>query len=261
VDGDCGKLISLSNAAAVAVTLPQANGSTFVSGWSVDFQNKGAGTVTVTPTTSTINGGASQALAQNQGMHCQSDGTNYTCMLGVGAGGGAGTVTQVVCGNGLSGGTITASGTCALALNTAITDQSPSNPTGTTSVTPVMMGIGKDQAGAGAHSCTITPVVSTRVRFSIDGTLTNSASGNATALRANFGTGIAPSNGVAQTGTQIGNLQLYTSSAANSDAPAHIEGVITGLTVGTAYWFDAAVNVGAGTGAIIDVHCVATEQL
>jgi hypothetical protein len=120
VDGDCGKLVSLSNASAVAVTLPQANGSTFVSGWSVDFQNKGAGTVTVTPTTSTINGAASQVLTQNQGMHCQSDGTNYTCMLGVGAGGGAGTVTQVVCGTGLTGGTITASGTCALSVPVSV---------------------------------------------------------------------------------------------------------------------------------------------
>ncbi len=114
LDGDCGKLVSFNNASAVAVTLPQANVSTFVSGWSVAFQNRGAGTVTITPTTSTINGGASLALTQNQGMHCDSDGTNYTCVLGVGAGGGSGTVTQVVCGTGLDGGTITSSGTCSL---------------------------------------------------------------------------------------------------------------------------------------------------
>jgi hypothetical protein len=113
-DSDCGKLISLNNASAVAVSLPQANGSTFISGWSVDFQNRGAGTATITPVTSTINGGGSIALSQNQGMHCDSDGANYTCVLGVGAGGGSGTVTQVVCGSGLTGGTITASGTCAL---------------------------------------------------------------------------------------------------------------------------------------------------
>jgi hypothetical protein len=94
VDGDCGKLVTLNNAAAVAVSIPQANGSTFVSGWSVDFQNKGAGTVTITPVTSTINGGASLTLTQNQGMHCDSDGSNYSCVLGVGPGGGSGTVTN-----------------------------------------------------------------------------------------------------------------------------------------------------------------------
>jgi hypothetical protein len=119
VDGDCGKLVTFNNASPVAVTLPQANGSTFVSGWSVDYQNKGAGAVTITPITSTINGGSSLTLSQNQGMHCDSDGTNYSCVLGVGPGGGSGTVTQVVCGAGLAGGTITASGTCAVSLTTA----------------------------------------------------------------------------------------------------------------------------------------------
>jgi hypothetical protein len=111
LDGDCGKLVSFSNASSVAVTLPQANGSTFISGWTVDFQNKGAGTVTITPTTSTINGGSSLALTQNQGAHCDSDGTNYTCVLGVGAGAGSGTVTNVATSDGLSGGPITATGT------------------------------------------------------------------------------------------------------------------------------------------------------
>ena len=117
VDGDCGKLITLKNAAPVAVSLPQANGSTFVSGWSVDFQNKGAGLVTITPTSSTINDGASISLSQNQGMHCRSDGANYACELGVGAGGGSGTVTSVASGYGISGGPITSSGTLSVGLS------------------------------------------------------------------------------------------------------------------------------------------------
>lgn len=111
LDGDCGKVVRLTNASSVAVTLPQANGSTFVSGWTADFQNTGAGTVTITPTTSTINGGANLVLTTNQGAHCDSDGANYTCVMGVGAGGGSG-VSSVVCGVGLAGGTITGSGTC-----------------------------------------------------------------------------------------------------------------------------------------------------
>jgi hypothetical protein len=113
VDGDCGKLIRLNNASSVAVTLPQANGSTFISGWTADFQNIGAGAVTITPTTSTVNGGANLVLTTNQGAHCDSDGTNYTCVLGVGNAGGSG-VTSIVAGTGLSGGTITSSGTIAL---------------------------------------------------------------------------------------------------------------------------------------------------
>jgi hypothetical protein len=107
VDGDCGKLVRLNNASSVAVTLPQASTLTNSSGWNVDFQNIGAGAVTITPTTSTINGGANLVLTTNQGAHCDSDGTNYTCELGVGNGAGSG-VTSIVC----AGLTITSSGTC-----------------------------------------------------------------------------------------------------------------------------------------------------
>lgn len=122
VDGDCGKLVSFTNASPVAVTLPQANGSTFVSGWTVDFVNKGAGAVTITPTTSTINGNTNLVLNTNQGAHCDSDGSNYTCVLGVGAGGGSGTVTNLAPGAGL------VSSTSAACSQTAITS------TGTVSV-------------------------------------------------------------------------------------------------------------------------------
>lgn len=76
VTGDNAKLVTFSNASAVAVTLPQAT-STFGAGWYVNVVNKGAGTVTITPTTSTINGASSLALATNQGCLIVSDGTNY----------------------------------------------------------------------------------------------------------------------------------------------------------------------------------------
>jgi hypothetical protein len=86
VDGDRAKLITLSNAAAVAVTLPQAGASSqFIAGWFAYFENKGAGIVTITPTTSTIDGAASISLSQNQGCMVVSDGTNYSSMRGTGA--------------------------------------------------------------------------------------------------------------------------------------------------------------------------------
>lgn len=78
VDGDRAKLLTISNASSVAVTLPQASTSTaFVTGWFVDVVNKGAGTATITPTTSTINGAATLALLTGQGCRIVSDGTNY----------------------------------------------------------------------------------------------------------------------------------------------------------------------------------------
>jgi hypothetical protein len=81
LSSDRGKLVTLANAGAVAVTLPQA-GATFPVGWWAEFSNQGAGTVTITPTTSTINGGASITLSMHQSITIISDGTNYYALTG-----------------------------------------------------------------------------------------------------------------------------------------------------------------------------------
>jgi len=81
VTADKGKLVTFSNAAAIAVTLPQATGT--FSAFYCDAQNRGAGTATITPTTSTIDGAASLALANNQGVRIFSDGTNYFTQRGM----------------------------------------------------------------------------------------------------------------------------------------------------------------------------------
>jgi len=77
--GDCGKLLTFSNASATSVTLPQAGTTGFLSGYFIaGVQNLGAGAVTITPTTSTINGAPSLTLVQNQAIAgIVSDGTNY----------------------------------------------------------------------------------------------------------------------------------------------------------------------------------------
>lgn len=119
VSGDLGKLVTMSNGSSTAVTLPQATGS-FAAGASFDIQNKGAGVVTITPTTSTINGGATLTLAQNVGYTIVSDGTNWQ-ILGSVPGSGSGTVTSVAQSftGGLisvSGSPVTTSGTLALTV-------------------------------------------------------------------------------------------------------------------------------------------------
>lgn len=97
--GDRNKLVTFTNASAIAVTLPQA-GAGFENGWMAAFQNRGAGLVTITPTTSTIDGAASITLSQNQGVMIFSDGTDYFTMRGRGiasrADAFAGSVLQVV---------------------------------------------------------------------------------------------------------------------------------------------------------------------
>lgn len=78
LDTDRSKLVTLSNAAAIAVTVPQAGtASTFANGWRSTFMNKGVGTATFTPTTSTINGSSTYVLFSGQSVTIISDGTNY----------------------------------------------------------------------------------------------------------------------------------------------------------------------------------------
>lgn len=120
LSSDACKLVTFSNGSAVAVTLPQATGS-FAAGFAFDVQNKGAGAVTITPTTSTINGGATLVLAQNTGCSIVSDGTNYQVASCTALGSGSGTVTSVA--QSFTGGLIsvggspvTTSGTLALTV-------------------------------------------------------------------------------------------------------------------------------------------------
>lgn len=94
---DWGKLLTLSNAAAQVLTLPQA-GSSFPNGWYVDVENTGAGAWTITPTTSTVDGATSLGLNTNQGVRIFSNGTNYFTQRGIG-GGGAGSLNLSVNGS------------------------------------------------------------------------------------------------------------------------------------------------------------------
>jgi hypothetical protein len=88
---DARQLVTFSNGSPVAVTLPQAtsgDNSNFHPHWWTAVLNRGAGTVTITPTTSTINGVASLAMAQNQWAIIWSDGTNYQALVSTSSGSG-----------------------------------------------------------------------------------------------------------------------------------------------------------------------------
>jgi hypothetical protein len=90
---DKGKFLTFSNASSIAVTQPQAT-TDFAAGWYAYYWNKGAGVVTITPTTSTVNGASTLVLKQYEGALLVSDGTNYqiwglnvTNLAGTGPGG------------------------------------------------------------------------------------------------------------------------------------------------------------------------------
>jgi hypothetical protein len=76
VAGDNGKVLAIKNTSPVAVSLPQATGS-FAAGFNFMCQNEGAGVVTLTPKTSTINGGSTLVLEKNHGVLIYSDGVNW----------------------------------------------------------------------------------------------------------------------------------------------------------------------------------------
>ena len=77
-NADCGNYNALSNGSNQVPTIPQAGaGGNFTAGWFNDTMNNGAGTQTLTPTTSTINGNATQLFRQGEGGRIVSDGSNY----------------------------------------------------------------------------------------------------------------------------------------------------------------------------------------
>ena len=83
VDADRAKLVAFTNTGAVPASLPQAGASsTFQAGWFSDVENVSSPLVTITSTTSTIDGATSLALGQGQGARIISDGTNYYTQRG-----------------------------------------------------------------------------------------------------------------------------------------------------------------------------------
>lgn len=83
LNGDQSKIITQSNTAASAYTLPQAGAAgSFLANWSAAFLNLNTGLMSVTPTTSTILGTTVLRLAKNQGMIVYDDGANYQAIMG-----------------------------------------------------------------------------------------------------------------------------------------------------------------------------------
>lgn len=147
VAADLGKLVTYSNAASIAISVPQAT-TTFGAGASFDAQNKGAGVATFTPVTSTVNGAASIALAQNQGCSFVSDGTNWqvSACTAVAPGG----TSTIASGTSALGTSAISSATCATVVTTAATGTATTDtllasfngdPTAVTGYAPLVAGM------------------------------------------------------------------------------------------------------------------------
>jgi hypothetical protein len=136
-----------------------------------------------------------------------------------------------------------------------ITTSNNNNPTGTTSTTGVMAGLAKS----------FTPTVGTRALIIVSGQATNNTGDAGFKYDLRYGTGAAPANAAALTGTQIGSTITGSAVASGSTngvpiMPFITHGVITGLTPGTAYWFDLGQYVvGSGTVTFSSINVTVIE--
>jgi len=141
--------------------------------------------------------------------------------------------------------------TISQSLTNAVTQTSPTNPTGTVSNTAVMMGIG--------NACTITPVYSGRVRVIITGYWLAAAVTTAR-TQVKHNTGSAPVNGAADQGSALGSIVGATLAAANYETAFSIGGIVTGLSIGVARWFDATMLSSSGNSVSpMSVTCTLEE--
>lgn len=144
-NSDQNKLVTFSNGSAVAATIAQAgSGGNFAAGWAVSLKNLGAGTVTLTPATSTVDGAATVTLTTGQGLDLYSDGTNYFTQPGKGL------ISFSVAGTSALGTSAIGSAACATAVTTAATGTATTDvinwgfngdPTAVTGYVPLVAGM------------------------------------------------------------------------------------------------------------------------
>lgn len=190
----------------------------------------------------------------NDGVHAlvYINGTGLQCAsLTVGA------ITTILANTGVSVTPATCtSGTCtlSLALTNAATQINLADPAGTTTTVGAMMGFGS--------TCKLTLAYSTRIELQFIGNSLNTGVTGFNVIKVFWGTGTAPSNGAAATGTQLGQPVWVDSPSVASTSAVYINGgIIFGLVTGIAYWFDlnVASNNTGNTGKLVNNACTARE--
>lgn len=128
---------------------------------------------------------------------------------------------------------------------------SPADPTGTTDTTGKMMGL----AGS------FTPAITGRMLLIATGNIASSAAADGAATQLTYGTGSAPANAAALTGTAVGSIVQITTAGTNaSKYPFCVMALVTGLTPATTYWLDLRLKaITAGTASVTSVTLIAIE--
>jgi hypothetical protein len=106
----------------------------------------------------------------------------------------------------------------------------------------------------------ITPVTSGKVLITVSGMMANNTVNDGVGVQLRYGTGTAPANAAALTGTTLGVYKNFTSLTAALKSGFALSFVVSGLTLTTAIWIDCAVKaITGGTATITDVDIVAEE--
>lgn len=137
----------------------------------------------------------------------------------------------------------------------ALTHANPADQTGNGTATLKMNGL-----GAAAAPCTITPTSTGRVVFNITGNQAQNTSGDGVTFKLVYGSGAAPANAAAASGTAISAVQSWTALTGQLQVGFAIESIATSLTLATAYWYDLQIaDVTGGTASVKNIDCTAHE--
>lgn len=116
------------------------------------------------------------------------------------------------------------------------TQSSPADPATTTSATGVMMGL----------AVPFTPSSSGKLLFLVSGDIDNNTNNRGASFQLRTGTGTAPVNGAALTGTTRGPLYQFFNNNLNERNPFSINFIASGYTISTAIWLDLSLAVVGG---------------
>jgi hypothetical protein len=143
--------------------------------------------------------------------------------------------------------------TIAQSLTNATVQASPTVGGGS-GTTPAMQGFGS--------VCKLTPAYSSRVKVSfIADIANNTGTTNTSAYNFRYGlvSGGTPAFNAASTGSAVTNTMTVTHPVASANQHISLDGIITGLTPGTAYWFDMILNSSANTSTLSNPNCNVME--
>ena len=142
------------------------------------------------------------------------------------------------------------------AVPAASVNYKPANPTGNSTTTPAMMGLGA--------TCTYTPTGSGKVLITVTAMILGTVAATGAVATGQYGTGTAPSNGAAVSGTQFSGTQAVRISANSGTIGTSVAFTDRlSLTPNTAYWFDLGLNTNTNTDTVqlINVSVTIAEQL